>query len=167
MSQALRLHLLTKGVKEEDLVLIRSGYDGQNATHESPLVCEDTSLTRQSEKEGCDINILLKRYAKNEDLAVFQHAKQGKYGDFTTLPNYEQTMNAMAAATAFHESLPEEVRGLFDNTADLLEFLADPDNNDIAVELGLRRKDQEAAPTAPTPPAPPAPPNGSGTPPAA
>lgn len=171
MSQLLALQHIEKGAKR-----LPPRHDRDGLDLSTPLVCPEDTLTIQSEKDSCDINFILTRYAKTGEIPVFQYGKEGVSGNFLNVPSFEEAQNLIAAADQYFDRLPGNIRKRFNNNpASFLDFMSDEENNEEAVRLGLRQKPPEpapatpppAAPTAPTPPAPPAPPTGSGTPPAA
>lgn len=125
----------------------------------TPLVCPEETLTRQTEIDACDINFILARYARSGEPPVFIYGKEGASGDFSDIATFEQTQDLIAAASAYFDQLPAKTKERFNqNPAKLLDFLADEENNEEAIRLGLRPKPDTPAP-ADTPPAtPPAPP---------
>lgn len=147
---------------------IRSAYDSRNLEFETGLECKEPTLTIQSEKDSCDINFILDRYAKSQAPPIFQYGKEGFYADITNIPDYQEAMNRITYTEQYFDQLPSRIKKQFENNpANLLDFLADPANNEQAIALGLRPKPStEAAPTAPIPPDPVAPPTGGSTPPA-
>lgn len=167
MSHDKRLKLLA--TKTGLRVPVRYDNDGKASDWETPLVCPEQTLTIQSEKDNCDINVILARYAAANEIPIFPEGKEGRFGDFRNTPNFQEAMDRVAQAKEYFDTLPAEIRSRFKNEpAQLLDFMEDETNNEEAIKLGLRKAEPEqAAPTAPTPPAPPAPPTGSGTPPGA
>lgn len=166
MSQE-RLFNLLKNGKDNRTVQIRSGYDGSDEG--TPLICPEPTLARQSEAESCDLNIILKRYAKTGQLPVFDNIREGFYGDVTEIPDYQEAMNRIATTEQYFEQLPPDLRNRFDNNpAAFLDWMADDANIPEAIKLGLITDTQPSAPpTAATPAAPPVPPTGAGGPPPA
>lgn len=143
-------------------------FEGDGLDLSTPLECPEPSLARQSEADSCDINIILSRYQAGDPTPLFQYAKEGFYGDTTEIPDHQEAMNRIVYAEQYFATLPLKIRERFQHQpAALLDFLANNENKQEAIQLGLIPDDTPAAPTAPTPPAPPAPPTGSGTPPVA
>lgn len=95
------------------------------------------SMAKQSFKAECDINTIMSKYQKTGLIDHVQRV-QGSYGDFTSVQDYQLSLNqVMDAHEAFME-LPAAVRRRFDNDpAHLMSFLQDPNNRDEAVRLGL------------------------------
>lgn len=114
------------------------------------------SMTRQSEMEACDIHNILKQFSQRgfEEL-VRQNAAAGQYADLTNLPDYQEALNTVIAADAAFAALPSQIRERFLNDPQrFVEFLANPDNQDEAIRLGLATDTRPPPP--PPPPSPPA-----------
>lgn len=124
------------------LPFVRSAYnyDTMAASDESGLKCEDISLTQQSAKDECDINKIMER-AMNGIMPPGS-SREPVYGDFTSsADDYHHAMNIVAEAREAFDTLPASVRARFQNDpAEILEFLADGENFDEAVKLGLIEK---------------------------
>lgn len=107
--------------------------------------CAEPSLTKQSFREECDINSLLKRYG------VIPEGRAGQvpvFGDFTAVPDYLQAQAILIDAQERFELLPSNIRERFkNNPLELLKFVSEPLNQEEAIALGI----------AEAPPAPPAP----------
>ena len=92
--------------------------------------------TKQSFKDECDINTIMRRYAQT---GVLEHTRreQPRYDDVTGY-DYQRAMDIVAdARTAFAE-LPAAIRDRFNNDpGELLDFVQDEENLDEAAELGL------------------------------
>ncbi len=104
--------------------------------------------TKQSMKDECDINQILKKYIKT---GTIEHGNQhaGDYGyasglDFTT------AMNVVAKGESMFAELPAAVRNRFNNDAAyFLDFVQDSSNLDEMRDLGLA---EPRAPEAGSPP---------------
>lgn len=95
------------------------------------------SLTQQSAKDECDINLIVDRAKRGADLSQLSRGP-GFYGDFTNLPSYRESLLMVKSAQDSFMSLDASVRKRFSNDpAELLDFLANPANRDEAVRLGL------------------------------
>lgn len=96
------------------------------------------SLTQQSGKDECDINIIVERAKRGADLSLLARSGAPMYGDFTGLPSYRDALLMVNKARDMFMSLDAFVRERFANDpAKLLDFLGDPKNRDEAVKLGL------------------------------
>lgn len=111
----------------------------------------DKIRTKQSFKDECDINNLVKSWLRKgeppppEDLSL--------YGDFTDGGDFLHQRNQIAIANAQFAALPSRLRARFDNDpAELLKFALDPANLQEAVELGVVQAPEPEPEPAPTPP---------------
>lgn len=98
---------------------------------------ENPSLTKQSFKDECDINNVLKNYERN---GVVTHVsnKRPHYGDFTGVEDYQSAMNKIIAVEDAFYQLPAAARKRFDNNpAAFLDFCSNPENIDELRSLGL------------------------------
>lgn len=115
-----------------------------------------TPRTKQSFKDECDINRIMKRWQKTQ---VLEHVRDGmpSYGDFSNATDYKTAADAVKEANEAFMQLPANVRQRVNNSpAEFLDFIGDPDNRAELVELGLLEPGR-VAPAAgggsPTPPA--------------
>lgn len=97
----------------------------------------EISLTKQSFRDQCDINIILKNY-ENTGMISHTNKSQGTYGDFTGISDYQSSLNAVITAQNSFNELPAGLRKYFDNDpAKLIQFISDDKNYDQAYKLGL------------------------------
>ena len=127
------------------------------------IVCEDFDpitgelmppRTKQSDKEGCDIHTILRRIEQGGMLPEMMR-QNPQYGDFSTVKDFQTSMDIVFKAQEQFEALPAAVRDKFDHDpAKMLAFVADPRNAGELVKLGLAlpKKAQDEKP-APQPPA--------------
>lgn len=118
--------------------------------------CADDGRTIQSEAKGTDINNLLRHYRKT---GTFTHIAKSlpKYGDFSNVNDYLTTcIQVKQVEDAFMEC-SADVRAKFKNDpAEMLDFLADPANEQEAIDLGLAEGERSVpAVQAELPPSPP------------
>lgn len=95
------------------------------------------SKTQQQFAAECDINNIMKKYANT---GVFTHVtgKQGRYGDFSMITDYQEMLDTVRYAQEAFNTLPADVRARFRNDPGvLLDFLQDSKNMDEAIKLGL------------------------------
>jgi len=112
---------------------------------------KNPSLTKQSFKDECDINNIMKKWQRT---GLIDHVNEhkGDYGDLTTYDDYHASMNAILDARESFETLPSGVRKEFDNDpSKFLKFVHDPKNADAMVEMGLAQK-RPVTPPVPVPP---------------
>lgn len=115
-------------------------HDQEGETNMDPLTGEFMpSMTRQSEMEACDIHNILKQFSQvGFEQLVRENAARGQYADLTSLPDYQEALNTVLSSQAAFDALPSQVRDRFRNDpAAFIEFLANPDNQDEAIRLGL------------------------------
>lgn len=103
----------------------------------TPTVPTGKSRTHQSFKAECDINNLMRRYEKTGILDHVNHV-QGRYGDFTVVPDYQTALNRVSQANEMFMMLPARIRAEFQNDpGKFLAFAEDPENEPAMRELGL------------------------------
>ncbi len=93
------------------------------------------SLTQQHNKEAADINNILKKHK-------FQPIKQPEYtddnyGDFSNVPNYQDSLQIVIDADTAYAQLPANIRKEMRDPRGMIQFCEDPRNYDKALELGL------------------------------
>lgn len=99
---------------------------------------ENSRWTKQSEKDSCDINIIMNRYIATGELPnIAERAPQ--YLDVTGL-EFQSSMDFIAGAkTLFHE-MPSAIRTRFENDpAQFLDFCSHEKNRPELAEMGLLR----------------------------
>jgi phage internal scaffolding protein len=97
------------------------------------------SMTKQSEMEACDIHNIMKQYSPaGLQQLISENAARGQYVDLPETIDYQEALNTVIAAEAAFASLPAHVRDRFQNDpAQLLAFMANADNQEEAIKLGL------------------------------
>lgn len=126
------------------------------------------SMAKQSFKDECDVNKIVKQYNKT---GLFVHLNDAvpSYNEFTTDDvdsnignDFHEAMNFVREASEAFNELPAELRMRFDNDpGTFLQFVDDPANREEAIELGLLEGPEPDVTPADTPrePDPPAPDN--------
>lgn len=100
------------------------------------------SLTEQSFKDECDINVIVERFGLTGELP--ENVKVPVSGDFTDVVDYQTALNAVIAADAAFMELPAKVREEFGHDPQkLMDFVANDKNREKAEELGLVAKRAE------------------------
>lgn len=103
------------------------------------------SRTKQSFKDECDINKIMRRYVVHGVLP--QGVGVAKYGDFSEAGTYLEAQNIIIKARAQFSSLPSKVRERFRNDpAEFLKFVQDKGNAEEAQQLGLLREELRQGP---------------------
>jgi len=99
------------------------------------------SLTKQSFKDECDINIIMKRFRKVQGadfLNRYQGYLDGQFGDFSGVQDYRTAIEQIQQARGVFDALPSKVRSRFENDpAQFLDFVHNPANRDELVAMGL------------------------------
>lgn len=96
------------------------------------------SMAKQSFKDEADINNLVARFDRTGVWSDKPATRQPRYGDFTSGEDYRDIQNRIAAIKEEFAELPSDLRRQFNNDpSEMLDFLADPENAEEAIELGL------------------------------
>lgn len=118
--------------------------------------------TDQSMADACDINKIMSKYERTGEIP-HQSNVVGSYGDFSDIPDLLTARLQIEQADKAFMALPAYIRKRMDNSPQvLLDFIADPSNDEEARELGilppLERPANSQNPKEPeTPPEPPTP----------
>lgn len=103
----------------------------------------DEVLVKQSFKEECDINNIMRKYLKSGTVPVPSGKLQ--YGDFSDVPDYQHALNVVLDVQEYFVSLPSAVQKRFKNDPEaFLEFINDPGNIEEAKRLGLIEEPKKA-----------------------
>lgn len=93
--------------------------------------------TKQSFADETNINTIMLKWNRTGSIE-HMNKRQGQYGDFSDAPDYHETFLRIQDANLAFDALPSEVRKRMHNDpGELMDFLADPENRDEAIELGL------------------------------
>lgn len=108
---------------------------------------------KQSFKDECDINNILKTYIKTGTLDfAAKYEGQAQYGDVTAI-DFQNAQFLIADARGMFAAMPSALRSRFDNDpAKFLAFVNDDRNRNEAEDLGLLKAKEPA--TTPAVPAP-------------
>lgn len=102
------------------------------------------SRTKQSEKDGADLNLIVDRYMKTGQLP--QASSPGaapifRSGDFTLFNDFQRNMDLANAARDSFMKLPSSLRDrLGNNPANFEAWLNNPNNEKEAIKLGLKQR---------------------------
>jgi len=118
------------------LVRQQIGYDADELSLSTGLSCPEHTLTLQSAKDDCDLNLIVDRMIKTgEQLPM---ASIQDYGDFTGAEDYHTLMNKLIDAQDAFSTLDAPVRERFNNDpGQLIQFLNNDNNRQEAISLGL------------------------------
>lgn len=98
------------------------------------------SKTKQSFKDECDINLVMKKFEKEGQLPSMIK-ENPKYGDFSSPLDYQESLNTVIHANEQFAALPSSIRQRFSNDPQqFLEFAVNPKNGEELVNLGLATK---------------------------
>lgn len=102
------------------------------------VVFTEPTRTQQHFKDETDINKIVARAIQTGDATVFTAAERGSYYDCSTFSDYQDALQVIADIDEDFFSLPSSLRRHFNDDPDAyVAFMADPQNYDKAVELGL------------------------------
>lgn len=103
---------------------------------------EGETMTKQSFKDECDINNILKKYNRTQ-LLTHVNKIQGSYGDFSGVQDYQTSLNQVIHAQDAFNGLPSDLRKRFLNDPiNFIEFVNDPSNYAEAAKLGLLNEEK-------------------------
>lgn len=127
-------------------------YDRDKNSDSAKLVFTSPSRTKQSFRDECDINNILRQFNVTGQLPV--GSVQPQYGDFSGITDYQSALNAVMAAQDSFLALPAKVRAKFDNDPALfVDWASDEANKDEMKALGLLREETaQAVVTSPSEP---------------
>lgn len=111
----------------------------------------EPTMTIQSEKDNCDINVIMNRYATcGTPLPYRADGVQPVYADVSELGDYMENYQRCKQAEEMFNALPSALRKELDNNpANLLPFIQNEANRERCVEYGLINKPVVEAPKAP------------------
>ena len=111
----------------------------------------EPSMTVQSEKDNCDINFIMNRYAAcGTPLPYRTDGVQPVYADVSQLGDYMENFQRCKQAEEMFYNLPSALRKELDNNpANLLSFIQDEKNKERCYEYGLLNKPIIEAPKTP------------------
>ena len=93
-----------------------------------------SSLTKQSFKDECDVNWIMKRFKRTGQLP--QTDSKPFYGDFCSVGDYHTAMTKIVDSNAAFDRLDAKIRARFRNDpVELLAFVEDPANLQEAIEV--------------------------------
>jgi len=99
--------------------------------------CKDGTRTKQSFREACDVNAIIRRYDKTGVLTHINTVK-AQFGDFSNLGDFRENLEKMQKAEESFMELPAKMRKKFRNDPlELIQFLSDKKNDAEAIEMGL------------------------------
>lgn len=113
-----------------------------NGTLDVGLLCDDPSLTKQSESAACDINKIMAKYEKSQ-LITHLNENEAFYADVSQVPDYQGALKIVRDADDMFMSLPADVRSRFDNDPqEYLSFVSNPANKPELIKMGILPPDK-------------------------
>lgn len=114
------------------------------------IIFKEPTMTVQSEKDNCDINVIMNRYATcGTPLPYRTDGVQPVYADVSELGDYMENFQRCKQAEEMFNNLPSALRKELDNNpANLLPFIQDEKNKERCYEYGLLNKPVVEAPKA-------------------
>ncbi|QXP08403.1 MAG: internal scaffolding protein [Arizlama microvirus] len=137
-------------------------YFRQNGTINVRTINNEESMTVQSERDKCDLNIVKAIYEKT---GIMNNVRtdQPRYGDFTASRDYHDLLFRAQQAQHDFMQLDAHIRARFDNDpGKLIDFVNDPNNRAMAIELGLLMAPADGSQASQVPQEPKAPPSPEG-----
>ena len=134
--------------KRLDHFLVKPRKPGTTFNHQ--LKMYGTTVTQQSHKDACDINLIMARFVKT---GVLEHMREHgpEYG-FASSDTFRDSLEIISKANSMFESLPSQIRNRFENDpGQFLDFVQDPGNIDEMREMGLASKNSEQNSETPEP----------------
>lgn len=112
------------------------------------IIFKEPTMTVQSEKDNCDINVIMNRYATcGTPLPYRTDGVQPVYADVSELGDYMENYQRCKQAEEMFNNLPSALRKELDNNpANLLPFIQDVKNKERCYEYGLLNKPSVEAP---------------------
>lgn len=114
-------------------------YDSNEASLRAGCSNSEETRTQQHFKEQCDINRIVKTYAKTG--LVPGNTRIPLEEDFYGITDFHTAMNAVRQGEEAFMELPAELRSRFHNDPqEYVEFCLDEENFDELVKMGLAHK---------------------------
>lgn len=107
------------------------------------IVFTQKTRTLQAPRDACDAKAIVRRF---QSTGVMEHLMkmEPKYGDFTNVGDYLESLTRVRDAQAGFDALPAEMRDECENDpAKFIEFVHDVKNVDKLHELGLGKLSDE------------------------
>lgn len=101
-----------------------------------PTVCAEKSMTRQSDAESADINVIMRRFEKTGVLPL--ETREAVFTDVSSIGSYRDAFEIMQKAQEGFEALSPAIREKFLNDpVAFLDFASRPENLAELVKLGV------------------------------
>lgn len=105
------------------------------------------SMTKQEFVKECDVNNIIKSFQPGTmHMLLQQYVAAGRFEDLPDQVDYQQSLNILMEADKAFQDIPAKVRDRFGNDpAQFLAFMANPENEKEARELGLLKPQEPPA----------------------
>ena len=104
------------------------------------------TVTKQSFKDDCDINLIMAKFVKTGVMTNIRDSEP-EYG-FASSDDFRESMEIVSKANSMFESMPSKIRNQFRNDpAQFLDFVQDSKNSDEMAEMGLTIKSNNEKPS--------------------
>ncbi len=112
----------------------------------------DVIRTKQSFKKEADINHIMARYVKTGLMSPEAITlREQNFADVSEIGDFQSCQEQLLNANKAFMTLAVDIRTRFNNNAsELLDFVADAENREEAIKLGIIPKPQEVTPEEPT-----------------
>lgn len=145
-----------------ETTLVNGRTPEQIAAREGSRIRCGPGRTKQSFADESDINKLLANYQRTGQLTNVMNVLP-QYGDFSNVDDYATALMKVTEAQRLFDTLPAKIRSRVNNDPGaFIDFVADPDNAEELIEMGLADRPLGQPPEPPAPPPkeeePPAPP---------
>lgn len=136
------MHKVLNRYDHEDRARPKSDFTIKKDSNKKITNPDVVSQTKQSERDGSNINTIVARAKKTGMLGTgLASDRQAQYGDFSNAGDYLQQQNNVIAFKTMFDALDSETRNKFRNQPSLLlEYVNDPKNREEAESLGLLPK---------------------------
>jgi len=119
------------------MINARNQYDERPTLASDISFSGDRGVTKQADLKDTDINVLFKRFEKTGQLPDMI-LKNGRYGDYSAVPDYQEAVNIVRTAEEQFAALDANTRNRFENDpAKFLAFATDDKNYDDLEKMGL------------------------------
>lgn len=109
-------------------------------------------LCRQSERDSCDINLIIKQFDRQQLAAL--DAMPRRFMDVSEVGTLQEQLSRLAEVGQYFAQLPADVREEFDNSEMVfLEAIGDPDFEKSLAEFGVKVEKKKEEGVTPPPPA--------------
>jgi len=101
------------------------------------------SRAQQQFKDDCNVNNIIAKFKATGSVTHVRNTQEGVYTDLVNLPNLMEAQQVVIAASKAFEAVPSAIRQRFNHDPQLfIDFLSDEKNNEEAVKLGLKTRQQ-------------------------